>query len=66
MNNDFSPALEVPAYLYNWMKLQSKSQFIGDMLALVERKGGLTENQIIAVKVKYIQAGNNIPSKTSV
>lgn len=60
MNTTYSPALEVPAKLVEWMNKQSNSQFIGDMLQQIQRKGGLTEKQLIQVKVMYIQAGNNL------
>lgn len=41
-----SPPLEVPPALEAWMRTQSQSAFVGDMLRLLARKGGLTEDQI--------------------
>jgi hypothetical protein len=61
MTDQYKPALEVPAYLYDWMRTQSHSAFIAGMMIAIERNGGLNEDQIIQVKIKYIQAGNNIP-----
>ncbi len=42
----FQPVLEVPKDLLVWMNAQSQSAFIGDMLRLITRKGGLTQNQL--------------------
>jgi hypothetical protein len=53
--------IEIPAYLLAWMQTQSQSAFIGDMLQVHLRTGGLTEQQLIEVKVRYIQAGHDIP-----
>ena len=42
----FSPPLEVPADLLTWMHTQSQSEFIGGMLRVIQRTGGLTEKQL--------------------
>lgn len=57
---------EIPAYLLTWMRSQSKSAFIGDMLEQYRRNGGLTDTQIVEVKVRYIQAGHSTPAMMGV
>jgi hypothetical protein len=52
---------EVPQYLIDWMRTQSKSAFIGDMLRVWNTNGGLSERQLVEVKVRYIQSGHDIP-----
>jgi hypothetical protein len=46
----FQPILEVPSEMLVWMHKQSHSAFIGDMLRLIQRKGGLTQNQLNEIK----------------
>ncbi len=57
MNPLFSPPLEVPTELEAWMRTQSQSAFVGDMLRLLARKGGLTAEQLERLKVMRVTQG---------
>lgn len=46
MNMIFQPPVEIPADVLQWMHTQSQSAFIGDMLRLYQRKGGISQNQL--------------------
>lgn len=46
----YNPPLEVPADLIAWMRQQSWSAFIGDMLRVIDRTGGLASWQLVEVQ----------------
>lgn len=50
----YSPPLEVPQELINWMRARaSQSALLADMLRVIDRKGGLTQSQIDRVRAEH-------------
>jgi len=49
----FQPPVEIPTDVLKWMQTQSQSAFIGDMLRLYQRKGGIAQSSLDEVLRMY-------------
>lgn len=48
----FEPPVEIPADLLAWMRQQSQSEFVGSMLRLYLRNGGVSQNQLSMLRTQ--------------
>lgn len=46
---------EIPTDLLNWMRTQSRSAFVGDMLRKIQRDGGVSSRQLEELQLQRLR-----------